>query len=299
VDAELVQRFPKTTNSFRLRIKFDPDRGLVNPEFIFGDQTLMGAPFHFGGLKLSKEVHSYTGLDFGTSNSYAVTLWAAPKEKESRYPIFTISETAGEKLRKVELAIEKARADGVLSFESAREFSLKEQASFVFHSIKIEGSSLTRGETEAILEGSTAVQSKEMIEPINVRDAYDFCIENTESLTTTPELFIRELHKMVLRDISVEGGIYRKEQVTLSGMAYAPPDWIDVEPFMTQLAGELKQIDRQKSILQHAAEVHSKFTSIHPFSDGNGRTARLIMNALLMDIGLPAIVIAYSINSGT
>jgi hypothetical protein len=63
---------------------------------------------------------------------------------------------------------------------------------------------------------------------------------------------------------------------------------------MTQLAGELKRLDPQKSVLQHAAEIHSKFTSIHPFSDGNGRTARLIMNAILMDVGLPAIVIAHS-----
>ncbi len=119
-------------------------------------------------------------------------------------------------------------------------------------------------------------------------------MDNTESLAATPELFIRELHKMVMRDISVDSGIYRKENVTLSGMIYAPPDWMDVEPFMTQLAGELKQIDRQKSVLQHAAEMHSKFTSIHPFSDGNGRTARLVMNAILMEVGLPAIVIAHS-----
>jgi len=251
-------------------------------------------PFHFGGLKLKKEINAYTGVDFGTSNSYAVTLWAEPKQRESKYPMFRISNTAGEKLRKVEQEIAAARDRGILTAETATNFSRKEQASFVFHSIKIEGSSLTRGETESILDGSTPALSKEMIEPINVRDAYDFCIDNTEYLVTTPELFIRELHKKVLYNISVEGGVYRKEQVTLSGMSYSPPDWVDVEPFMTQLASELKQLDPQKSVLQHAAEMHSKFTSIHPFSDGNGRTARLIMNALLIAEGLPAIVIAHS-----
>ncbi len=161
---------PKTTKSFRLRITFDPERGMIIPEFTFGEETLTGAAFLFGGLKLSKEVNAYTGLDFGTSNSYAVTIWAAPKERETRYPKFTISETSGEKLRKVELAIERARASGTLSKENSKEFSIKEQASFVFHSIKIEGSSLTRGETEAILDGATIVQSKEMIEPVNVRE---------------------------------------------------------------------------------------------------------------------------------
>lgn len=294
VGQDVLHLPPKTTGSFNLKITFDPERGIISPEFIFGDQTLKGAPFHFGGLQLRKEVNAYTGLDFGTSNSYAVTLWAAPRHRDSRYPIFTISSTAGEKLRKAEQAMAKARSTGVLNAQSALDFSRKEQASFVFHSIKIEGSSLTRGETELILDGSTPVLSKEMIEPVNVKDAYEFCIENTESLFATPELFIREIHKIVLRDISVEGGMYRKEQVKLSGMSFSPPDWVDVEPFMSQLAGELRQLDPQKSVLQHAAEMHSKLTSIHPFSDGNGRTARLIMNAILMKADLPAIVIAYS-----
>jgi hypothetical protein len=228
VGQDVLHLPPKTTNSFRLKITFDPERGMISPTFSFGEQTLQGAPFHYGGLRLKKEINAYTGLDFGTSNSYAVTLWAAPKPSESRYPSFTISDTAGEKLRKVEQAIAVARETDVLNSQTAKEFSRTEQASFVFHSIKIEGSSLTRGETESILDGSTPVQSKEMIEPVNVRDAYEFRIGNTEFLATTPELFIREIHKTVMRDISVEGGVYRKENITLSGMTFSPPDWVDV-----------------------------------------------------------------------
>ena len=52
---------------------------MVTPEFIFGSQTLAGDPFHFGGLKLSKEVNAYTGLDFGPSNSYAVQRVVSPE----------------------------------------------------------------------------------------------------------------------------------------------------------------------------------------------------------------------------
>jgi hypothetical protein len=158
---------------------------------------LAGAPFHFGGLKLRREINSYTGLDFGTSNSYAVTLWAVPNQNDTRYPTFTLSETAGERLRQTETAIAEARDAGVLNADIAKQFSQKEQASFVFHSVKLEGSSLTRGETESILDGSIPVRSKEMIEPVNVRDAYEFCIENTEFLAATSELFMRELHKKV------------------------------------------------------------------------------------------------------
>jgi fido (protein-threonine AMPylation protein) len=133
-----------------------------------------------------------------------------------------------------------------------------------------------------------------MQEPINVKDAYEFCLENTEFLRKTPENFIRKLHEIVLRDMASDCGQYRRIQVTISGMAHTPPDWTDVEPFMARLSEEIKNPDPKKSALQNAAEIHSKLTSIHPFSDGNGRTARLIMNAILLDSGLPGIVIAHS-----
>ena len=154
-------------------------------------------------------------------------------------------------------------------------FLTKEEANFVFHSVKIEGSSLTRGETDALLDGSKRPKSRQQLEPINVKNAYEFCLENSEYIEKTPESFIRQLHGMVLRDIESDGGQYRKEQVTISGMTYAPPDWADVEPFMGRLGGELKKLDPQKTAIQNAAEMHSKFTSIHPFRDRerqNGKT---------------------------
>jgi DNA gyrase C-terminal domain, beta-propeller len=123
-------------------------KGMVSPTFLFGGETFPGAPFSFGGLRFQKDVRSYIGVDFGTSNSYAVTLWAAPKERQSKYPAFSISETVGERLRLLELAIASAREKGLLTPELAKEYSRREQASFVFHSVKLEGNSLTRGETE-------------------------------------------------------------------------------------------------------------------------------------------------------
>ncbi len=294
IEQDVLHLPPKSEGRFQLTIEFDSERGLISPYFTFGTERLKGAPFSFGGLNLKKDVRSYVGIDFGTSNSYGVTMWAATKERESKYPEFQISDTVGEKLREVETLISKARYAGTLTKEKALELSRKEQASFVFHSVKIEGNSLSRGETEALLDGKKPVQSKQMQEPVNVRDAYEFCMENAAYLINTPEGFIRELHKMVLRNISQEGGEYRKNPVSIAGMIYTPPDWVDVEPFMTRFATELRSRNKSKSVIQYAAEAHSAFTSIHPFADGNGRTARLIMNAILMEDGLPAVIIAHS-----
>lgn len=151
--------------------------------------------------------------------------------------------------------------------------------------MKIEGSKLSRGETDALLSGSKHAGNAQMQEPINVRDAYEFCLEHGEELFKTPEMFMRELHKRVLKNISAEGGVYRKSQVKIAGMSHVPPGPADVEPHMARLAEEIRHLDSQKAVLQHAAEIHSKFTSIHPFSDGNGRTARLIMNAAVSSGG--------------
>ena len=80
----------------------------------------------------------------------------------------------------------------------------------------------------------------------------------------------------------------------ISGMEFQPPDATEVPGFMDRLAEELKAGSRGKSIIQFAAEIHSKLTSIHPFVDGNGRTARLLLNAILIDAGFPAVVISHA-----
>ena len=294
IEQDVLRLPPKAQGKFRLRLSFDPDRGLISPTFLWGDSELPGAPFLFSGLRLKKDVSSYIGLDFGTSNSYAVILWGAIKEHESTYPVFTINDLAGERLRILETRIASARAAGRLTAQAAHHFSVNEQAVFVFHSVKLEGNKLSFGETEALLDGRQMAVSKEMLEPVNVRDAYNFAIENAEYLRKAPESFVRELHGIVVKGISADGGKYRREPVSISGMNFSPPDWTEVEPFMARFSDELKISDQAKSVIQQAAEAHSTFTSIHPFNDGNGRTARLIMNAILTESGLPAIVIAYS-----
>jgi molecular chaperone DnaK (HSP70)/fido (protein-threonine AMPylation protein) len=293
-EQDIVRVPPKPKSSFRLKISFDDTRGMITPTFLFGDDVISGAPFFFGGLRLAKDIRSYAGIDFGTSNSYAVKLWAAPKTREVIYPEFRLSEASGARLRKLEATIQELRAKGILTTDAALKFSAREETDFIFQSIKIEGSTLSRGATEDLLSGQTPPTSKESLEPVNVRAAYEFAIAHSDSLKTAPAMFLRELNKLVLRNIEEQAGMPRTVPVKISGMEYQPPDALEVPAMLDRLAAELKAGSAGRSAVQFAAEMHSKVTAIHPFVDGNGRTARLLMNAILLDSGLPAIVISHS-----
>ena len=80
----------------------------------------------------------------------------------------------------------------------------------------------------------------------------------------------------------------------LSGMDFGPPDPTELPALMDDFYDELRRGPLNKSAVQFAAEMHSKLTAVHPFIHGNGRTARLLMNSILANEGIPAVVIHHS-----
>lgn len=293
VQRDILKLPPGVHKQCKLTLAFGAD-GMVTPTFQFDDHKLNAGPLFYNGLRLSADVDSYIGLDLGTSNSYVVNLWAdAPAISKSNYPTFAVSESAGAQLRALEQRFQQAKSDGLLEKERVEEYSRHKQTEFVFHSIKIEGSTLSKGETEALVEGKAIATKTEMQVPINVRDAYQFVLGNAAAYKESPAAFIREIHKIVMKDLDEQAGSYRTTPLKISQMEFEPPAPIDVPPFMELLSEELRGGPKDKSIIHFAGEMHCKLTSIHPFADGNGRTARLLMDAILIQAGLPPVVIVY------
>ncbi|MFD1403006.1 Fic family protein [Robinsoniella peoriensis] len=87
------------------------------------------------------------------------------------------------------------------------------------------------------------------------------------------------------------GGIYRNQEVRISGAGHTPPSgndmYIQIKNLYTDLNCKLKL-----NSIELAAWTHAEFVRIHPFLDGNGRTARLIMNYQLLRNGFLPISIA-------
>lgn len=159
----------------------------------------------------------------------------------------------------------------------------------------IEGNTLTRQETALVVEKGITVDGKtlkEHLEAINHAKALDYikglAIKKRQDIS---EKEILELHQTILDKIDdVNAGRYRTIRVRIAGSNAVLPNPVKVPDLMKEFIGWLRK-DNKAHPVRIAADAHFKFVSIHPFVDGNGRTARLLMNLLLMQQGYPAAVI--------
>lgn len=165
---------------------------------------------------------------------------------------------------------------------------------WTYHSNAIEGNTLTLSETKVVLEGITIGGKSvvEHLEAINHREAILFLESIFDRKEDISEWNIRNLHQIILKDIdNSNAGKYRLENVLIGGAKHIPSDYLMVPVQMQKLVYE----DNREWMLYHpvvrAALLHGEFVKIHPFIDGNGRTARLLLNLVLMSNGYPPIVI--------
>jgi len=172
--------------------------------------------------------------------------------------------------------------------------SLREQLilEWTYNSNAIEGNTLTIKETKVVLEGITigGHSMREHFEAINHKEAIEFVEDIVNRNESINEQSVKLIHQLVLKNIdTVNAGVYRKENVLISGATHIPPNHLFVLEKMEALIKFYEQFNGQS--LERAARLHVDFVKIHPFVDGNGRTARLLMNLDLMKSGLLPVVI--------
>jgi Fic family protein len=165
---------------------------------------------------------------------------------------------------------------------------------WTYNSNAIEGNTLSLYETRLVLEDGLTIGRKslrEHLETINHKEAIAFVekLAGTANENIT-ERNIREIHALVLKGIDSEyAGRYRDIQVRISGSPHVPPEPLLVNDLMKNM---LQVVDENDHSVIQAAKAHFELTSIHPFVDGNGRTARLLMNLILMRNGyVPAVIL--------
>ncbi len=165
------------------------------------------------------------------------------------------------------------------------------RVSMTYNSNAIEGNSLSLSETKLVLEEGVTIGGKSLKEHLEVTNhakAIDF-IETLVSKSGITEGDVLNLHAIILDRIDPESaGFYRRSTVRISGTDYTPPNAAKV-PRLMQEVYTLLNIKGEP--IEAAAIIHQKFVDVHPFIDGNGRTARLLMNLYLMRNGYPPIII--------
>ncbi len=192
----------------------------------------------------------------------------------------------------------KARLDAARPLPAGVLARLKEHfdVEWTYHSNAIEGSTLTLAETRLILLDGLTVSGKslrEHLEAINHKHAIDLVEALAVEAEPITEHDIRQIHALILRTIDDENaGAYRKAQVYITGSTYVPPAAIEVSPLMRELVIWLNSGDAAElHPAVRAALAHFRLVHIHPFIDGNGRMARLVMNLILLREEFPPAVI--------
>lgn len=158
----------------------------------------------------------------------------------------------------------------------------------------IEGNTLTRQETALIVEKGITVEGKsivEHLEAINHAKAWEFIMTlQDKNIKDITEQTILDIHSIILQRIDmVNAGKYRNVPVRISGSTVVLPNPLKVPSLMKKYIEDL-HIPKD-NIVDVAIRAHFDFVSIHPFSDGNGRTARLLMNLILIQGGFPPAII--------
>ncbi|EFO21377.2 fic protein family protein [Loa loa] len=164
----------------------------------------------------------------------------------------------------------------------------------IYHTVALEGNTMSLGQTRSILETRMAVAGKSIMEHneiLGMDSALRFINQSVAHISYFTLQDILDIHSRVLGFVDPEAaGVFRKTQVFVG--SFTP---ISANMVAGEMEEMVKWLNEDESLLldpiERAAIAHYKLVSIHPFIDGNGRTARLVMNLILMQSGFPPVII--------
>jgi Fic family protein len=157
-----------------------------------------------------------------------------------------------------------------------------------FSSNALEGNTLTESETKIVLEEGITIGGKPLkdhFEVIGHAEAYDFLFTLVQN-RIVHEKDLQQLHKLIYFRIDEKNaGKYRSQKAIITGSKYPLPKPNDLPLLMEKFIPRIEALRKEHHPVKAAALAHKEFVFIHPFIDGNGRTARLLMNLLLLQEG--------------
>jgi len=197
-------------------------------------------------------------------------------------------------LEKIQRKKERLDAHRPLPESAVRKLRDELRLLHTYHSNAIEGNTLTLQETKLVLEEGITIGGKsvrEHLEATNLAEAYDLIEAIAKEKREIDHTAIQRIHEVVTRSIDVDAGKYRIHNVRITGAIKTPPDFSKVTYLMDDLIAMLKDKDKKEHPIKTAAFLHHRLVEIHPFTDGNGRVARLLTNLYLLKEGYPPIVL--------
>ena len=177
------------------------------------------------------------------------------------------------------------------TMKSLREYY---RVGLTYTSNALEGNSLTESETKVVIEDGLTIEGKPLrdhYEAVGHAKAYDYIYNITEKEGLAEE-DILSLHRLFYQQINAEkAGHYRTVKVYISGSRYAVAAVSKIPAEMRKLVKWYNENEKRLHPIELAAMLHQRFVFIHPFVDGNGRVARLLMNLALLRNGYTIAII--------
>lgn len=161
-----------------------------------------------------------------------------------------------------------------------------------YNSDAIEGSTLTKKETEAVLFDKATIQDKSLVEHLEAINHAEILndIFNEVYKTDISEALIQEIHRNLMKGIRDDAGLYAKHLRRIRGVDIALPYPEDIPEEMQLFCKKINKIE--DCAISHVSRMHADFEAIHPFGDGNGRVGRLIMIIQLLNHGFAPCLIS-------
>jgi len=192
------------------------------------------------------------------------------------------------------IATKKERLDALRPVSQAALLALQKSfdVELTYTSNAIEGNTLTWRETAELIEHGITVGGKPLRDHLEAVDHYNAVLwmrELAAKAAPIDEGVVRELHRrIVARSLPEIGGIYSTLPRRIAGSPVIFPNAAKIPELMRNYG---EWLSKAEPVPATSFDAHFRLVAIHPFSDGNGRTARLLMNVLLIRGGYPPVAV--------
>ena len=215
-------------------------------------------------------------------------------------------------LKEIDVLFREHQNRQTLSYDERKARYEKLRLEWTYNSNAIEGNSLSLSETSFYLREGLTSEGKPLIDYLEAKnhaEAIDWLQNVVKEKSPISEGFIKELNALLHKGISerpavdptgervarhISPGEYKKQPnhvLTLSGEIHYYVQPLKVPDEMRELVSLINESKNGVHVVKLAADAHYELTRIHPFDDCNGRTARILLNLILMRAEYPAIVI--------
>jgi len=201
-----------------------------------------------------------------------------------------LKDEEAEKLQDIKEACKKLY--GKISEIGKKKFDNDFIVRFTYNTNAIEGNRLSLRETSMILTENVipaGATPNDYNEALNSKICYDFINEYPGEFN---QKFLLQIHKLLTQNTDCRiKGAYRDEKIIITGSEWIPPPPGKIRDFMEKTFQWYYTNRKKIHPIELGAILHNKLVRIHPFTDGNGRTARLIANWILLKNNFPMFII--------